>query len=158
MWLLTHVNPCLGAQGEISSRSEFTAYVGRYIRMSSRDDSRHSDFVAEASKKKYYDLETPDTDSPMPAPPSTPLPSAEKSGSKMADSRDVDGAFEGSFAGTARDIAIVRPQPWYYRREYYLDGWADPIIRRAAVSVVLFCPQLVYHYSLTTNTYYRVVR
>lgn len=76
----------------------------------------------------------------MAAPSSAPPLLSEKSGSKMADSRDVDGAFEGSFAGTGRDIAIIRAQPWYYRREYYLDGWADPVIRRAAVSVVLsFC-------------------
>ncbi|KAH6841030.1 aquaporin-like protein [Chaetomium sp. MPI-CAGE-AT-0009] len=83
-------------------------------------------------EKIYYeDLETPDTNSPMPAPSSAP-PSEERSRSKMADTQDVDGAFEGSFAGTARDIAVARSQPWYYRREYYLDGWADPVIRRAA--------------------------
>lgn len=74
----------------------------------------------------------------MPAPSLTPPFTAEKSQSKVADSRDVDGAFEGSFAGTGRDIVVVRPQPWYYRREYYLDGWADPVIRRTAVSVTPF--------------------
>ena len=105
--------------------------------MSSCDGSRNRDLIAEAvGKNRYHDLETPNTDIPMPAPPSAPSPLPEKSGSKMADSRDVDGAFEGSFAGTARDIAVIRPQPWYYRRQYYLDGWADPVIRRAAVSVI----------------------
>ncbi|KAK3897224.1 aquaporin-like protein [Staphylotrichum tortipilum] len=47
--------------------------------------------------------------------------------------RHLDGAFQGSFAGTARDITVVYVRPWYRRREYYLDGWKDAVIWRAAL-------------------------
>jgi hypothetical protein len=51
--------------------------------------------------------------------------------------RHLDGAFQGSFAGTARDITVVYVRPWYRRRDYYLDGWRDAVIWRAAVGVKL---------------------
>ncbi|KAH6626783.1 aquaporin-like protein [Chaetomium sp. MPI-SDFR-AT-0129] len=45
----------------------------------------------------------------------------------------IDGAFQGSFAGTGRDTTIVSSRPWYRRREYYLSGWTDRTIWRAAL-------------------------
>jgi hypothetical protein len=59
----------------------------------------------------------------MDSPPTTPTTT-----------RNLDGAFGGSFAGTGRDIAPLLVRPWYLRKEYYLDGWADPVIWRSAVS------------------------
>jgi hypothetical protein len=46
-----------------------------------------------------------------------------------------DGAFDGSFAGTARQSIEVYVKPWYLRGQYFSEGWADPSIWRAAVSV-----------------------
>ena len=55
-----------------------------------------------------------------------------KSG-KAATAQSYDGAFEGSFAGTARMQEEVYILPWYRRREYFLGGWTDARIWRAAV-------------------------
>lgn len=65
----------------------------------------------------------------------TPFPAAQHP--KTAGHQNFDGAFEGSFAGAARDITVRHAQPWYRRREYYLDGWTDPVIWRSAVSACL---------------------
>ncbi|KAK3328300.1 aquaporin-like protein [Cercophora scortea] len=46
---------------------------------------------------------------------------------------NIDGAFEGSFAATARDRPEASPTPWYYRREYYTGGWTDRTIWRSLV-------------------------
>jgi hypothetical protein len=46
-----------------------------------------------------------------------------------------DGAFDGSFAGTARQRTEVYVKPWYLRGQYFTEEWADPSIWRAAVSV-----------------------
>lgn len=44
-----------------------------------------------------------------------------------------DGQFPGSFAGTARKETEIHIVPWYLRREYFLVGWTDACIWRAAV-------------------------
>ncbi|KAK4127974.1 aquaporin-like protein [Parathielavia appendiculata] len=41
--------------------------------------------------------------------------------------------FEGSFAGTARDITVRHVRPWYRRRDYYFEGWRDPVTWRTAI-------------------------
>ena len=49
------------------------------------------------------------------------------------------GEFDGSFSGAVRRRSVVDCLPWSRRREYYLEGWTDPNIWRAAVSLtVLF--------------------
>ncbi|KAK0636261.1 aquaporin-like protein [Bombardia bombarda] len=45
----------------------------------------------------------------------------------------MDGAFDGSFAGTARDTRGIQAFPWYYRREYYTGGWTDAVLFRSAI-------------------------
>ena len=45
-----------------------------------------------------------------------------------------DGAFDGSFAGTARHRTDAYVLPWYLRSQYFTDGWKDTSIWRAAVS------------------------
>ncbi|KAK4100128.1 aquaporin-like protein [Parathielavia hyrcaniae] len=54
-------------------------------------------------------------------------------GPRSSKTQPVDGAFPGSFAGTARDITVHHARPWYRRREYYLEGWRDPVIWRTAL-------------------------
>lgn len=44
-----------------------------------------------------------------------------------------DGAFDGSFAGTARRRTEAYVLPWYLRRQYFTEGWTDASIWRAAV-------------------------
>ncbi|KAK4157515.1 aquaporin-like protein [Chaetomidium leptoderma] len=70
-------------------------------------------------------------------PPNAPL-------SATPVSHGVDGAFEGSFAGTARDITVLHTRPWYRRQEYYLEGWSDPVIWRAAVDECLATAGFIY--------------
>lgn len=66
-------------------------------------------------------------------------------------SQDIDGAFEGSFAGTARDATLLHVQPWYRRREYYLEGWTDPVIWRSAVTTPELPPNCLAFVPLLTE-------
>ncbi len=45
-----------------------------------------------------------------------------------------DGAFDGSFAGTIRGNTELYVRPWYRRKEYFTEGWADASVWKAAVS------------------------
>lgn len=48
--------------------------------------------------------------------------------------KNLDGAFDGSFAGTGRQRTEAYVKPWYLRSQYFTEGWTDTSIWRAAVS------------------------
>lgn len=48
----------------------------------------------------------------------------------------TDGSFDGSFAGTLRNRSEIYSTPWYRRRDYFLSGWTDASIWRAAVRLL----------------------
>jgi hypothetical protein len=55
-----------------------------------------------------------------------------------------DGSFEGSFAATSRRLDTASIIPYYRRRSYYLDGWTDGAIWRAACIECCATSALVY--------------
>lgn len=53
-------------------------------------------------------------------------------GTRNDDTMSSVAHFDGSFAATARPTE-TSPFPWYRRREYFLSGWLDIQIWKAAV-------------------------
>ncbi|KAH8881927.1 aquaporin-like protein [Thozetella sp. PMI_491] len=56
----------------------------------------------------------------------------------------TDGAFDGSFGGTARANTVLPTAPWYRRREYFASGWSNASIWRAAVMELIMTALLCY--------------
>ncbi|KAJ9134660.1 Aquaporin-like protein [Pleurostoma richardsiae] len=84
--------------------------------------------------------------------PEAGLPEDEGMQSSASDGSDLrkpahhnrDGAFDGSFAGTARRKTQVYVRPWYRRRDYFTEGWTDASIWRAATVEAFATALLVY--------------
>ncbi|KAK0727433.1 hypothetical protein B0T26DRAFT_639170 [Lasiosphaeria miniovina] len=68
-----------------------------------------------------------------------------------------DGAFDESFAGAVGNVTEASDLPWYRLREYFTEGWANPVIWRSTVDGrVLATASMIYisgQFGLTLLSY-----